>query len=149
MQAPTADVQGIGLYTEFWKGDVVLVLLVVPDGHNEKGELIGATTIRRANTPKVPDGKWSIVSTIPITQEVNIGPPGTPEHLEARFQTIGQPLLDQIIQGEWKVIDEPFYVEVSRKDYQLISEGKVPGKLMYRCKQTATAQGYRELKVDV
>ena len=149
MQAPTADVQGIGLYTEFWKGEAQLVLIVVPDGYNEKGELVGATSIRRANTPKVPDGQWSIVSTMPITQEVDIDPPGTPGHTETRFKTIGQPLLDQIIQGGWKVIDEPFYVEVSRKDYQLISEGKVPGKLMYRCKQTATVQGYRELEVDV
>jgi len=53
--------------------------------------------------------------------------------------------LNRLANGDWTLVGEPFFVEVSIDDLTEVASGKTPLKVVYRITQTRKALGFAEM----
>lgn len=139
---PEKKVQGFALYAEFYREESkkYYQIFFTPDGYDEKNNFVTARVFRRELTPEKPKKQWRPSSL----RTALVNPESTQELVNAyRVEPIEPTLMR--LQAYFKLVKEPFYVEVSKKDLTDIREGKTPIKVIYRIGQTRTALGFAEM----
>lgn len=135
-------VQGIGIYAEFSRPRQTVQVVIVPDGFDSDGHQVSASVIRRQITDTTPKKQWKFASLPASGQEV-VDDDARLLYAESRLR-YSSGLFDQLIGGNWTLVEKPILVEVSRKDYDLIRARKTPTKLLYRVYQSRKALGFPE-----
>lgn len=151
----TKDVQGVGLYVEFARESATTQIILTPDGYDNEGNQVLMNVLRRTVTSTNPRKQWRF-SNLPETDEATIrtisGAAPDSEAKEAycdERMRYASALFDQILRGDWVLINDPILVEVSKTDMDAIRQAKTPTKLIYRINQSRTAKGYPADLVNV
>lgn len=149
----TKDVQGVGIYAEFARSGATTQIIITPQGYDEDGREVSMYVVRRTVTTDNPRKQWKF-SVLPEADETLVANvKHDPEaHKEAycddRFRYASS-LFDQLLRGDWVLINEPILVEVSKIDLSSVRQSKTPTKLLYRVTQSRTAKGYPSDLVNV
>lgn len=147
---PTKSVQGFAMYAEFVnttdgpKRGNIFQMFFTPDGMSETGKYVGAHVYARELSKDKPKRQWrtaALASPLLDDQGQN-----TPEHRLERVHTgnsVRSTLRNLALYAE--IVGEPFFVEVSKKDLEDISNGRPLTKVIYRIGETRKAKGFAEL----
>lgn len=132
-------VQGITVYAEFARHNATTQIIICGDGYNSAGTLVKGQIIRRTVSTGAPKAQWKFSRlSVELDESIEM----TDEHkasnadMRLRYATS---LFDQVLAGAWTMVKHPILVEVSRKDFDSIGEGKAPTKMLYRIAQSRTA----------
>jgi hypothetical protein len=143
----TKSVQGVALYAEFVRSGATTQIIVTPDGFDSEGNKVAMNIVRRTVTTDNPRKQWkfsTLVESDPIMKLVAEG--ATDDEAKELFtdnrMRYASSLFDQISRGDWLLVGDPIYVEISKTDLDTIRQGKTPTKLLYRITQCRTAVGY-------
>lgn len=132
------SVQGVGVYAEFARDNATTQVIIVPDGYNMAGKLVGSSIIRRTITTVSPKKQWKF-SRLASTEVTSFADDsGRDKYVEDRMK-YASTLFDQLLRGEWQMVKQPILIEVSKKDYDAINESKTPTKMIYRISQSRLA----------
>lgn len=137
----TKDVQGVAVYAEFMRPDATTQIIIVPDGYDNEGRLIGLSIVRRVITITTPKKPWKFS----ILEPTSLGVVITDEDSDLEcFQRMSIPstLFDQIMAGGWTIVGSPILIETSKKDMDDIGVKKTPTKMLYRINQSRIALGF-------
>lgn len=144
----TKEVQGVGIYAEFARSGATTQIIITPDGYDNEGSQVRMNVIRRTVTTTNPRKQWRF-SALPEANEDLISSVATAvpsdEAKEAYCDDrmrYASALFDQIMRGDWVLINDPILVEVSKTDLDVVRQSKTPTKLIYRINQSRTAKGY-------
>jgi len=143
----TKEVQGVGIYAEFARSGATTQIIITPDGYDNEGSQVRMNVIRRTVTTTNPRKQWRFSALPEGSEEVirSVATDATDEAKEAycdERMRYASALFDQIMRGDWVLINDPILVEVSKTDLDVVRQSKTPTKLIYRINQSRTAKGY-------
>ena len=146
----TKSVQGFAMYAEFInntpgpKNGNVFQLFFTPDGVSELGQFVGAHVYGRELSKDKPKRQWRTASLLPGL--VDSDGQNTGEHRRTRVETpSGIRSMIRNLATFTYIVQEPFFVEVSKSDLDAIASGKPLTKVIYRIGETRKAKGFPEL----
>lgn len=132
-------VQGIAVYAEFARHNATTQIIICGDGYTSFGTLIKGQIIRRTITLGTPKAQWKFSRLSPeLDESIEMTDEHKADNADMRLR-YATSLFDQILVGTWTMVKHPIMVEVSRKDFDSIGEGKAPTKMLYRIAQSRTA----------
>jgi hypothetical protein len=138
------DVQGVAVYAEFTRAGAASQVIIVPEGYDNEGRLIGLSIVRRVVTTDSPKKPWRFAI---LAAPPNAGDPVANADKDAYCATrmaVPATLFDQLATGGWVMVRQPILLEASKKDMDDIGMKKTPAKLLYRVSQSRTALGFPE-----
>lgn len=139
------DVQGVGVYVEMTRnhGGVqsTAQMFVFPDGYDSAGNLHGLTLGRRVVSKDSPKKPWRFTALDPNPEGMTITDDEREAFVEKRT-ALPSELLSMYVNGGWKMVNQPILIEVSRKDWDDLSEEKTPTKFIYRVTQSRAELGF-------
>lgn len=151
---PEKKVQGCALYVEMKstsREDSFYQFFLTPDGVNEEGGFVRAQMFKRLLSADAPKKQWRNtwlrpeLLAIEATDWENF--PEIRVHQDAhnakRFDSVSATF--QRLQTHYTLVNQPFFVEVSKKDLTEVGIGKTPIKVVYRIGQTRKALGFPEM----
>lgn len=146
----TKSVQGFAMYAEFTnttdgsKRGNIFQMFFTPDGMSESGKYVGAHVYARELSKDKPKRQWRTAALAsPLLDEQG---QNTPEHRFSRVQTtnsLRSTLNNLTLFAE--LVNEPFFVEVSKHDLEDIFNGRPLTKVIYRIGETRKAKGFAEI----
>lgn len=137
----TKDVQGVAVYAEFARPSATTQVIIVPDGYDNEGRLIGLSVVRRVITASTPKKPWKF-SILEPTNPASVITDADSDTICAQRMAIPATLFDQILSGGWTMVGQPILIEASKKDMDDIGTKKTPTKMLYRINQSRTALGF-------
>jgi hypothetical protein len=137
----TKDVQGVAVYAEFARPDATTQIIITPDGYDNFGRLIGVSVVRRTVTAANPKKPWRFSTLDAETRTEGLDDSDKDSYCARRMATPSS-LFDQLIAGDWKMVNVPILIEVSKKDLDDIGTKKTPAKFLYRVGLSRTALGF-------
>jgi hypothetical protein len=140
------DVQGVAVYAEFMRAGATTQIIIVPDGYDNEGRLIGLSIVRRVVTEATPKKPWKFSILEPFS--AGALPEEEMDAYCGRRLAIPATLFDQVISGGWTLVGQPILLEASKKDMDDIGMKKTPAKLLYRVTQSRTALGFPEALIN-
>jgi hypothetical protein len=139
----TKSVQGFAIYSEFTNtaGDIYQ-MFITPDGTNDEGQFVAAHVFKRRLTSDAQKKQWrtQVLSSQLLDPVVGTS---TEEHRFSRLKNIKDTLSRLALR--FTIVNEPFFVEVSKQDLSQIAQGKTPIKVIYRIGETRKALGFAEM----
>lgn len=149
----TKDVQGVGIYAEFARSGATTQIIITPQGYDENGSEVPMYVVRRTVTTDNPRKQWKFSVLPEADSDLVASVKGNAEankeaYCDERFRYAAS-LFDQIMRGDWLLINDPILVEVSKVDLGSVRLSKTPTKLIYRINQSRTAKGYPSDLVNV
>ena len=146
----TKSVQGFAMYAEFInntpgpKNGNVFQLFFTPDGVSELGQFVGAHVYGRELSKDKPKRQWRTSSLLPSL--VDSEGQNTAENRRTRVDVPSsvRSMLRNLATFTY-IVQEPFFVEVSKSDLDAIASGKPLTKVIYRIGETRKAKGFPEL----
>lgn len=145
---PDKKVQGCALYVEMKsksRDDSFYQFFLTPDGVNEEGGYVRAQIFKRRLTADAPKKQWRNAWLRPelLAEEMAEISLVQDAHKAKRFDPVTATF--QRLMAHYELVNEPFFVEVSKKDLSDIGIGKTPIKVIYRIGQTRKALGFVEM----
>ena len=146
----TKSVQGFAMYAEFInttpgpKNGNIFQIFFTPDGVSELGQFVGAHVYARELSKDKPKRQWRTAALTPAL--VDADGKNTGEHRRARVDngnSIRSTLRNLCVYAS--IVQEPFFVEVSKSDLDAIASGKPLTKVIYRIGETRKAKGFAEI----
>lgn len=141
----TTDVQGVGVYVELTRtsGGVAQTaqMFMFPDGYDTSGTLYGITVGRRVVSSESPKKPWRFTALDPNPEGLTLTDDEREAFVEKRM-AIPSELFAMYANGGWTMVNQPILIEVSRKDWDDLNEGKTPTKFIYRVTQSRAELGF-------
>lgn len=149
------EIQGIAIYLELRKPNATCQILITPDGFTTSAGVTNSQFFRRTITSGVTKRKWrafSMQQRGTQKDDLQSGMETTRETALETAVTRSRSLSDyfeSLVRGGYKLVnDTPIYVEVTKEDLDVVSNGNLPTKLWSRVKSSRVALGFPEETVN-
>jgi len=148
------EIQGVAVYLEFRKPGATVQVIVTPDGYTKTDTQTRSTFYRRQLSEYQMKKRWrqhllpasgllldrlAGADSVSADEQDNL----TSLTLTNRTATI-QHYLEGLIRGNYKLVKNPIYIEVTKEDLTLVNAGETPTKIINRIKAARIAAEFPE-----